>query len=324
MAETNLSIVVTTPNLNLSLAPSMRADEAVRVIMQRLLEMMNANVAGVYTGVDPEFLHSFRIAVRRSRSLLGQIRGVIPQHSWQRYSRGFAWLGEITRSVRDLDVYLLMLDDDKNSLVPAASNELVSLREFFQHQQQLAHQQLIDHLKSPRYTKLIAAWAAYLASPLPVHSRLPNAQLALPDFANQRIWRMLRRVVKQGNAIGADNPPQDLHELRKSCKKLRYLMEFFRSVYPVVLMKQQLKLLKSLQDVLGEYQDLQVQQGFLTMFQQSLATNSPVSQRTLALVDLMLHRLEKRKNKVRKLFKQRFAVFVETKHQHAFRKLFKN
>ena len=308
-------------NPDLNFTASTRADEAVRAIMQRLLAMMNANVIGAQVGVDPEFLHNFRIAVRRQHVLLGQVRGVIPQRNRRQLSHGFAWLNEITGRVRDLDVYLCRLEADKTRLGPAMCKDLAPLYAFLRHRQQLTHQQLVGSLISRRYTRLIATWTACLDSPLPSHSRLPDAGRSLSGFANRRIGRMLRRVMKQGNAIRAHSPPQDLHALRKSCKKLRYLIEFFQSGYPAIMLKQPLNVLKSLQDVLGEYQDLQVQQAFLVTFRQQ-APPTPVMKKALCVIELMRCRLEKRKVKVRQSFKQHFAALVETRQQKTFSQLF--
>jgi len=324
MVDTDLQSHVLSPKLNLKLAPEMRADEAVRVIMRRLLEMMNTNEAGVSAGKDIECLHNFRIAVRRNRSLLGQVHGIIPQHEWQRFTRGFAWLGVITRSARDIDVYLLSFEDYTKGLGAVAAKALDPLREFILHQQQQAHQQLVDSLKSARYSQLMAVWATFLASPLSSRSRLPNAKLPVLDLANQRIWRMLRRVIRQGTEIDADSPPQALHELRKSCKKLRYLIEFFQSFYPADRVRKAIKALKSLQDMLGEYQDLQVQQEMLKNFVPQMAVLASEKPCTLAAVDRMMRKLAKRQLKVRKMFKQRFARFIEEKHQKVFRQLFKS
>ena len=310
------------PGLNLTLAADMRADAAVRVIMQRLLEMMNANEAGVHAGEDAEFLHNFRIAVRRYRTLLGQIRGVIPQRSVLRFSSGFVWLGEITRPARDLDVYLPDFEDYRRSLAPAVRQDIEPLHAYLQHQQQLAHQQLVSGLKSNRYAQLISALTAYLATPLPIHSKLPQAMLPVSVLAEKRIRRALRRVVSQGGAIDAGSPPPALHALRKSCKKLRYLMEFFQSLYPAAAIKKAIKILKSLQDILGEYQDLQVQQGFLAAFRQQTTAATPAMGRLLAATDVMMRKLEKRQLKVRKKFKQRFDGFMEAKHQKVYRELF--
>jgi CHAD domain-containing protein len=280
--------------------------------MRQLLEIMRAYEAGVSTGQDAECLHEFRIAVRRHRVLLGQMHGVIPQRTLMRLRTGFMWLGEITTMQRDLDVYLPTLAAGKPDLAP--------LREFYQHQQRLAHQQLAVELASPRYMQLMAFWTAYLATPLPLHSRLLYAQQPLEDFASARIWCMVRRVLKQGSAIQADTPPQVLHELRKSCKKLRYLMAFFQSLYPEKKMNKALKALKSLQGLLGEYQDLQVQQAFLTSFKQQAGVNIPVY--TLTAVYVRMSKMRKREDRLRTLFERQFAEFAEHRYK-SFKRLFK-
>ena len=44
-------------------------------------------------------------------------------------------------------------------------------------------------------------------------------------------------MVKMGRAIDDDSPAEDLHELRKVGKELRYLLEFFASLYPADIVK---------------------------------------------------------------------------------------
>lgn len=321
MGKAELQVVMS--GLDVKLALDMRTDEAVRVIMRRLLAMMQAREAGVLSGTDIECLHDFRVAVRRYRVLLGQIHGVMPQRSWARLNRGFAWLGEVTRLSRDLDVFLGDIEDYKNKLDLAGSQALNPLYEYFRHEQQLAHQHLVACLRSARYTQLIAACITYLDSPVAARSSLRYARLPVFDWANQRIWRMLRRVLREGKAVDANSPPQALHELRKSCKKLRYLMEFFASLYPATSIRKPIKVLKTLQDMLGEYQDVQVQQTFLATFQQFSIAASPALQHTSVVVDSILCRLEKRQRKLRKSFKQEFGVFVGARNQHEFKQLFK-
>ena len=66
-------------------------------------------------------------------------------------------------------------------------------------------------------------------------------------------------MVKEGRAIDDDSPAEDLHELRKVGKELRYLLEFFSSLYPPEVTKPFIKTLKGLQDQLGRFQDHEVQ-----------------------------------------------------------------
>ena len=79
------------------------------------------------------------------------------------------------------------------------------------------------------------------------------------ELASHRITRVYRKMVKMGRAIDDDSPAEDLHELRKVGKELRYLLEFFSSLYPADVVKPFIKTLKGLQDQLGRFQDREVQ-----------------------------------------------------------------
>ena len=43
-----------------------------------LLDIMVANEPGMRADLDTEFLHDYRVSLRRTRSLLGQIKNVFP------------------------------------------------------------------------------------------------------------------------------------------------------------------------------------------------------------------------------------------------------
>jgi len=75
--------------LNLMLDPAMRADRASKVILQRILDIMLQNETGARAGTDTEFLHDFRVAVRRTRSALTQIKTVFPKQIIDRYKTDF-------------------------------------------------------------------------------------------------------------------------------------------------------------------------------------------------------------------------------------------
>ena len=66
--------------------------------------------------------------------------------------------------------------------------------------------------------------------------------------------------------IDDDSPDEALHRLRIDAKKLRYLLEFFRALYPPKEIGAVVGALKSLQDNLGDFNDLSVQQGAMRGF----------------------------------------------------------
>ena len=100
-------------------SPTARVDRAVpaSVLLTTALTDFSAamrdNLPGLLDDVDTEFLHDFRVAVRRTRSTLKLGRsGPAGGDAQTRWEPDFKWLGDLTTPVRDLDVYELDLPDD--------------------------------------------------------------------------------------------------------------------------------------------------------------------------------------------------------------------
>lgn len=309
--------------LEISLQPGMRADAAVRQVLVALFTAMQVNEAGTIADLDSEFLHDFRVAVRRTRSALGELKHVFPPVALKRFRREFAWLGALTGEVRDLDVYLLKFDDYRAAIPAGLRDDLEPLRAFLQYKQhEEQSQQLAVQLQGPRYRKLKRQWQRYLETPLPKRPAARDAAKPIGLVAHRRTWRMYKRVMKEGGAITADSPPPDLHELRKSCKKLRYLMEFFQSLYPSDEIRASIKELKQLQDNLGDFQDLDVQIASLRRFAMEMRRRGEYGAATGKAMDALLKTLEDRVHQARGEFEARFERFAGESNRAHFRALF--
>jgi len=68
---------------------------------------------------------------------------------------------------------------------------------------------------------LLSDYREFLTSPVPAKTLLPNVYQPDKLVADQRIWKIYRRAMKEGQAIAETSPDEDLHELRKTCEKLR-------------------------------------------------------------------------------------------------------
>jgi CHAD domain-containing protein len=311
-----------TPRLDLHLEDGMRADQAARRILLRLLDILEANEAGTRTGTDTEFLHDFRVAVRRTRSALTQIKGVLPLRTVTHYKTEFAWLGQVTTPMRDLDVYLLNFDNYRASLPVSARADIEPLRDFLIRHWRIEHQTLLKALDSVRYRRLINNWREFLRRPVPKRSTLPNATRPVLEVACERIWHIYQRALKEGRAIGADSPAEALHELRKTCKKLRYLMEFFQSLFPPRRIKSPIRALKALQDNLGTYQDCTVQIATLKQFSHQMAAEGDAPPDTLLAMGMLIDELAQRQQAERGEFADRFGNFDSHANHLHYRGLF--
>ncbi len=113
-----------------------------------------------------------------------------------------------------------------------------------------------------------------------------------------------------------------LHVLRIECKKLRYLMEFFASLFPRKKINALIGQLKNLQDNLGDFNDLCVQQEYLL----NVVTELPASQhqvkKTLVAIGSLIETLEHEKKSVKDAFARTFTAFAAPANQELFQELF--
>jgi CHAD domain-containing protein len=237
------------------LRPETPAAVAIATVLEHLAHVIADNVEGTISAIDTEFLHDLRVAVRRTRSILKLTGDALPGDIAARYAPEFKWLGDLTTPVRDLDVYLLGLDDMAADLASADPHHLDPFRSFLVRHRAVERRRLVRGLRSRRFKQLMDGWRMALAlAAAGAHSGPPVGVLA-----RQRVQRAFRRVARCGEPISADSPSEEVHALRKRCKELRYLLEVFRPLYAEGPHRSLLKELKALQDTLGDFQDGEVQ-----------------------------------------------------------------
>ncbi len=310
-----------TSKLNYHLDPERRGDKTAKQILLSLLDTIEVNVTGAKANLDSEFLHDLRVATRRSRSAISQIKGVFDPQQLNSFKQGLAWLGQITGPTRDLDVYLLQFDEYQRSLPVKVRPDLQPFYDFLLAHHAQAQKRLARKLNSSQFRELIKAYREWLESPVPEVSKQPNAMRPIAELADSRIRKGFKRVRKDGAVIHADSPPEALHELRKDCKKLRYLIEFFQSLYPKPEIRELIKQLKILLDNLGEFQDLQVQAEALESFgEQMLKEGAPA--RALMAMGILVGRLLTRQEQTREEFFNLFSQFSSEANVQAFKQLF--
>ncbi len=308
------------------LIPGMRADEATRTILRFTLEVMRRNEPGIRADLDSEFLHDYRVAARRTRSALTQIRGVFPHQVVEQYKGEFARLGQLTNSLRDLDVYLLKEETYREMLPESLRAGIDPLFEYLREQRVSALQAVCQGLEEPDYQAFLAEWEAFLSLPAPEidDQSAPNASRPAIELARERIYQRYRRVIRDGKAILADEQATDeaLHALRIDCKKLRYLLEFFASLFPADEIEALVRQLKRLQDNLGDFNDLCVQGDYLLKVSQELPLEGEQARQTLAAIGCLVGALESEKVRVRGEFAETFRAFAARENRERVRSLF--
>jgi len=310
--------------VEVKLAPTQRADAAAAAVLRRLAEVMTANLEGTIADLDPEFLHDFRVSVRRSRSVQRELRGAFPADALSHFRSEFRWLQLITGDSRDLDVYVLEFEAMR-ALVPEPMRaDLDLLRKVLLARRLLARRAMVRELRSERATNLGRDWEAFLEAlvGLPDDGR-PDAGRAIGELAGERIAKVYRRMVKLGSAIDADTRPEAYHDLRKQGKELRYLLELFgAALFPSDVVKPMIKTLKALQDVLGRHQDRQVQVATLQGFSDEVSARSGGAAALMA-IGVLVERLQEDERAARAEFAERFAGFSAKAQRRTVKAVFK-
>jgi CHAD domain-containing protein len=303
--------------------PGQRSDAAAAAILRRLLEVIEANLDGTLADLDAEFLHDLRVAVRRSRSVQRELRDVFDAGDLAHYRNEFRWLQRVTGSARDYDVYVLDWAE-MCALVPEEiRGDLDPVLQVLRDRRERAHSGLVRELRSPRATRLLRDWDAYLEELVssPLDGR-PQAQRAIGELAAERTAAVYRRMVKLGNKIGPDSPADSYHEVRKKGKELRYLLELFGTpLFDAELVKPMIKTLKALQDVLGRHQDREVQQETLREISEQVST-LPGRTSALMAMGVLLERLRDDEQAARAQFAESFAAFSSADLRRQVKKTF--
>ena len=285
----------TSSKLDLDLTRGQSAGSAAESVLARTHEIVEANLPGTLEDVDSEFLHDLRVAVRRARSLLRELRTVFPDAPLERAREELKRIQLITGEMRDLDVQLLDFQayEDREALAPLHA-VLVAHRA-------KALATMRRALTARRTTKALDDWSAL--------SALPGTP-PIEQLAGERIAKVYRRMLKMGGAIDDETEPEALHELRKKGKELRYLLEFFGGLFDPDVVKPMIKALKALQDVLGRHQDFEVQADTLRALTAEVG-KQPGGAEGLLAMGALIDRLAREQHRARTEFAGQFAAFAE-------------
>ncbi len=298
------------------------AFQAANDIIAAYLQVARQNEAGVIADLDTEFLHDYRVALRKIRSVVSLFKGVYDTDQTARLKTTFSDLMAPTGRLRDLDVYLL----DRQvyfDLVPDTLHDgLAVMFDLFDRErgQQLAA--LTDHFQSDAYAAQMADLQTLFATP---ETLAPgeNAALHAHDYACALIWKRYRKVCKIAAGIDDQTEDEEVHELRIHCKKLRYLIEFFAPLFPRKEVKAVIKPLKKLQDNLGLFNDYSVQQQSLGAFLADHASKGRAKDLAIASsIGALIAVLHQRQLDERARVVASFAAFDSADTQARFRTLF--
>lgn len=299
------------------------ASEAMSKVSTAFLDIARKNEAGIIDDIDTEFLHDYRVSIRKLRSILKQLKGVYNEEITTQALEDFATMARTTNSLRDLDVFLLKTNTYMKILPPELNDALEPFTQHLRDKREREYKRVIRHLKTKKYQALIGKWQTFFDSEIDPESLGENGNGSILKQVKGTIFKRFKQVITFGRLINDETQDKDLHRLRIQCKKLRYQLELFQYLFPQKEIQYLIRHLKVLQTNLGNYNDLSVQLRTLTDYLMTIKPRQTDAITNAAAIGALIGQLSRMKHYQRQSFHQSFEQFDHPKVRRLFKQLFK-
>ncbi|WP_190294943.1 CHAD domain-containing protein [Marinobacter sp. R17] len=226
--------------------------------LPHMLDRLSELEAPAALGFDPEFLHQYRITIRKVRAVMETLYALSGDKALKAPIKRLRRHAQATSALRDLDVFnetlLAWLNDPefqdalKTTGVPQA----------FRARQREAQLAFAQHIDARDYLDDRENLQSFVRS-----NRL---KAILDSLDKHRTREALDARIADHNArlvaLSDLSPGEDFHRLRKCLKRIRYLADLDRAL-PKAFRKD----LKQRQTILGDFQDRHIQLVFMQTYQ---------------------------------------------------------
>ena len=287
------------------------AHEAVVSMVRTMLALARQTETGIIDDVDTEFLHDYRVLLRKARSVLSLTKGVLDPDGTAKLRATLRTLAQRTNALRDLDVHVMEQDAHVARVPVRLRAGLTPMHTHFVKRRTEVQAAVAKTLAGRSYLRTVRALERQIEHVLPG----PKGAVPTRKLADKKLGAQLADVLAYGRAITSTTPDEAVHALRIECKKLRYLLEFFRHMYPDKQLMPMVKALKRLQDLLGRFNDRSVQQDALLSWVRA-APKVPVQ--TAVSVGALIGALADEQRALRQRVEETFAAFDEPERYEVF------
>lgn len=207
---------------------------------------------------DVEGVHQMRVACRRMRAAIAAFRPALPDEFSRYWSKELRWIAGQLSSARDLDVFIEeTLGSARGKLPLPGEDKMLALAEQHRVEGYETVRQMLDAERYTMFKRDFPTWvdeANWRQADLSA-KQLKKLDMGIAIYAPDLLDRLERRVLETGTDVDKYDPEQ-MHQLRIDCKKLRYATEFFEPIIPD--MDIFIDQMKDLQDLLGVLNDVSV------------------------------------------------------------------
>lgn len=234
------------------LDPTLTPSEAFVTLARALQAAWQENQFGAVMAGEAEYIHQFRVALRRLSTLLKVFAPCLDAAAAETWVERLKAVAAQAGKVRDLDVML------ETILKPLQAGKLAKPDRQLVGQAIVACKQARKRAAAAECGQLErGALLLRFSREIPMLT-VSSADREIRAFAQSSLVHLHARALKRLTAVRKSRDPECAHRLRIALKHLRYSCEFFQGTFEPVAMRKFANAVAGLQDQLGLANDLHV------------------------------------------------------------------
>ena len=207
-----------------------------------------------------EGAHQLRVGLTRLRAAHQALKPLLETLAFRQLEDDARTLAHAVGELRDADVLIEDIYAPVTGAVPDQEG-FDALHRALQSHRAAKQDSARQCLQGEHWSRLLLSLALW---PTMLETDPSLQQQSIEDYARQALKKRWKNVAKCGRAI-EHLDPEEKHQMRRSLKKLRYMIEFFAPLFPSKEVKPFVKQLKMLQDVFGYVNDVRMAEQLRTI-----------------------------------------------------------
>jgi len=183
------------PKNRVKLTREMSSKDAIKVLLSDIYKDMREQEAGLIANIDSEFLHYYRVNLRKARALLSQFKTVFAKDEIAHLQQGLSKVGKTTNQARDLDVYWLKVREYQEE------KQNIDLSAFLNYLKQNSDKEyvgLAKFFKSNEYNNICIYYEDVLQDE---RANGISANVNIVDLASKKLKKLYKKLIIDGSLL---------------------------------------------------------------------------------------------------------------------------
>lgn len=226
-------------------------------ILRQLTGFVLLNIDGIANDYDIEFLHDFRVSIRRIIVFLKDTHKYIGDNAFE-FIESFDLILKNTNHLRDYDVFL---QNSYNVLSSFSDNydrklAIVDILKHIENLRKLEYEKVVNFLESQFFISFVEKWSIFV-------EKFDKLTFSIDEVSKTIIFKSIKRIFNYSTDVSPQLSVKKVHKLRIYTKQVRYNLDFYGPFYNNKKMTNISKPLKIAQDYFGSISDLAFYEKFL-------------------------------------------------------------